>query len=207
MLKKTDIVIFDFDGTLFTKYAGGEFAKYCFKRSIRPWFFLPLIIVAAMVHLFNPQGMWWRENIRRFLTPKMVKKFAPDFIKRHKIRRFAWSKKRVATEHKKGNKVVLISAGPNYLIPYLVDDMAFDAVICSKVKPLHPWKYDFFCLGQNKVTALDAWAKKNKIIPHVVRSYGDSVSDTPVMNLAKEKIWVNRKTGQTRRVIQSTQPR
>ena len=58
-----------------------------------------------------------------------------------------------------------------------------------------PWKYKFLCWGQNKVVAVDEWAKKNKVIPHVVRAYSDSKTDMPMMKLADRQVWINAKTG------------
>ena len=51
------------------------------------------------------------------------------------------------------------------------------------------------CWGANKVIALDEWAKEHKYVPRVVRSYSDSRSDMPVMEIADEQVWVDRKTG------------
>ena len=36
---------------------------------------------------------------------------------------------------------------------------------------------------------------ENKIIPNVIRSYSDSKSDMPMMKIAKEQVWIDRKTG------------
>lgn len=195
MLKKTEIVVFDFDGTLSACDSNIEFARYCFKHSIRPWFYLPLMGVCAIARWIKPDGIWWRENIRRFITRDMVKKFAPDFIKLHKRERFGWAKERVQYERDAGRKVVLISASTDYLIPHLVRDMKFDAVISSRMDKKLPWKYEYLCWGMNKVYALDNWAKENKMIPHVVRSYSDSKSDMPMMEIADEQVWINPKTG------------
>ncbi|MDR2412981.1 MAG: HAD-IB family phosphatase [Rickettsiales bacterium] len=195
MLSKFDVVVFDFDGTLSAKDANMMFGKYCFAHSARPWLFLPLIGVALVAKMLNRRGVWWRQKMRGFLTAEMVEKFAPGFIKQHKLERFGWSKEQVAAERKKGRKVLLISAGPDYLIPELVKDIKFDAVICSKMNPLRPWEYEFFCWGANKVVGMDEWAKKNKILPNLARAYSDSKSDLPIMSLAKEQIWINPKTG------------
>ena len=81
------------------------------------------------------------------------------------------------------------------MIPHLVRDMKFDAVLCSRMDPSRPWKYEFLCWGPNKVVAMDEWAKKNKIVPRVVRAYSDSRSDMPIMEIAGEQVWVDRKTG------------
>ncbi|MBR4892301.1 MAG: HAD-IB family phosphatase [Alphaproteobacteria bacterium] len=195
MLKKTDVVLFDFDGTLSAYDANYEFGKYCFRHSFRPWLFLPLVLVGAIASLFNPDGIWWRQTMRRFLNEKMVKKHAAKFIKQHKRNRFGWSKERVQSERDAGRKVVLLSASPNYLLRPLVRDMNFDAVFCSEMDPKKPWKYNVLCWKQKKVYIMDEWAKENKIIPNVVRAYSDSKSDLPMMEIAEEQVWIDPKTG------------
>ena len=193
--KKVKVVIFDFDGTLSAHDANYEFGKYCFRHSLRPWLFLPIIAFAMSFRKFQPNGVWWRQLGRYFINAKMVKRFAPGFIKQHKLNRFGWSLERVATEKEAGNIVLLISASPNYLLRPLVADMDFDDVICSEMYSNKPWKYHFLCYNKNKVVAFNKWAKKNKITPVIVRSYSDSKSDMPIMELAREQVWIDRKTG------------
>jgi phosphoserine phosphatase len=195
MLQRKDVVVFDFDGTLSASDSNFEFFKYCFKHSIRPWLYLPLVIAGLCGKVCNPSGIWWRQTLRKFINQKMVHDFSADFIKQHKKNRFGWARDQVAKEKSEGNKVVLVSASPDYLITDLVSDMKFDAVICSKMYDEKPWKYKFLCWGKNKVIALDKWARDNKYIPNVVRSYSDSESDMPIMKIAKNQIWINPKTG------------
>lgn len=195
MLQKVNVVVFDFDGTLSASDSNFEFGKYCFKHSIRPWLFLPVILVAQISRMLNPGGIWWRQSMRRFLTEQMVKDLSGQMIVEHKQRRFGWAKDQVAKEHRAGNKVVLISASTNYLVPKLVSDMKFDAVLTSQMEQEKPWRYKFLCWGNNKVIALDNWAKENRYIPNVVRAYSDSKSDTPIMEIAKEQVWIDKKTG------------
>ncbi len=195
MLKKENVVVFDFDGTLSSSDSNYEFFKYSISHSVRPWIFMPIVLMGLIGKMIKPSTIWWREHVRYFITPKMVHDFAPNVIKEHKQHRFGWAAEQVAKEKKAGNKVVLISAGPNYLIPELVKDIKFDAVMCSQMKKEKPYKYNFLCLGKNKVIALDKWARDNKIIPNVVRAYSDSKSDMPIMEIAREQVWIDSKTG------------
>ena len=55
MMKKVNVVLFDFDGTLSALDSNIEFARYCFRHSIRPWLYLPLIAVCAISRLLNPE--------------------------------------------------------------------------------------------------------------------------------------------------------
>ena len=195
MLKKENIVVFDFDGTLSASDANLEFGRYCFRHSLRPWVYLPVFLAGIVIYMCNKHSVIGRELMRRFVTPDMVKKFAPVVVAEHRARRFGWAAAQVAHEHAAGNKCVLISAGPDYLVPKLVRDMKFDVVITSQMEKSRPWKYKFMCWGPNKVVALDTWAKQNGIIPHVIKSYGDSPSDKYIMDIAKTPVWINRKTG------------
>lgn len=193
--KKVNVVVFDFDGTLSAHDANYEFGKYCFRHSLRAWLFLPITMFGMSFRKLQPNGIWWREIGRRFITAKMVKRLAPGFIAEHKLNRFGWAAERVAAERAAGNTVILISASANYLLRPLVRDMDFDDVICSEMYADRPWKYKFFCYNKNKVVALNKWAAKNKIVPNIVRAYSDSKSDLPIMNLAAEQVWINRRTG------------
>lgn len=193
--KKVNVVIFDFDGTLSAHDANYEFGRYCFRHSLRAWLFSPITAFGMMWRPFARNAKWWREIGRRFINAKMVKRFAPDFIKQHKLNRFGWAADQVAAERAKGNIVLLISASADYLLQPLVADMAFDDVICSEMYANKPWKYHFLCYNKNKVVALNKWARKNKVVPHVVRAYSDSSSDMPIMELASEQVWIDRKTG------------
>ena len=195
MFKRVNVVVFDFDGTLSASDSNLEFGRYCFKHSIRPWLHLPLFLIGLCAYYINKRSEFSRELMRRFVTQKMVHDFAPIVIKNHMNNRFGWSAEMVAKEKAAGNICILISAGPDYLVPDLVRDMEFDVILTSKMEIKRPWKYKFMCWGPNKVVALDNWAARHKFIPHVVRAYGDSKSDKYIMDLADTPIWINRKTG------------
>lgn len=187
-------VLFDFDGTLSAGDAMGGFFWYCFRHALRPWLFLPIVILGLLIMPLHKNGIVWREMTRRFISRKLIKKFAPAYLKKYRKNIFAWSRARVADERAAGNIVVLTSAGPDYLILPLVRDFGFDYIITSETESARPYKYIFFNHDSRKVLAL------TPLIAHgtVVRAYSDSSSDLPMMNLAREQIWVNPKTGEFR---------
>ncbi len=193
MQKKINLVVFDFDGTLSARDTNAEFVKYCFAHSLRPWIFLPIVLFGFALRYLNKNGLWWRGMARRYLTPKLIARLAPGFIKQHRKNRFKWAAERVAAERAAGNRVILISAGSDFLIPKLVSDLKFDAVICSITDAAAPWRLKFFCYAENKVVAMDNYAKKHKFFPNLVRAYGDSPADRFIMELADDAVWIDAK--------------
>ncbi len=195
MLQKINVVVFDFDGTLSWPDSNLAFGKYCIGRSWRARLYIPVIGFAFLLRYFYRKGIFWRELSRGFVTNKMISENIKGFAKLHKLNRFGWAREQIDKERSAGNKVVLISASPDYLIKPLVGDIKFDAVLTSKMHANKPYKYEFLCWDKNKVVALDKWATENKYIPHVVRCYSDSKTDLPLMEIADEQVWINPKTG------------
>ena len=218
MIKKNNpgIVLFDFDGTLSAGDASSIFPVYCFGHSVRPWLFLPVVLCAGIVQLaaflsrkisggnrVRDIDILWRQMMRSFLTPRMVKELGPRFIKLHRQSRFGWAAEQVAKEKAAGNITILTSGGGDYMIVPLASDMNFDYILCSEMDPKHPWKFRFFNYGPNKVASLKALieSRKSKVESrkiNIIRAYSDSKSDRPMMSLAREQVWINPKTG-TRR--------
>ncbi|MCL1786327.1 MAG: haloacid dehalogenase-like hydrolase [Alphaproteobacteria bacterium] len=199
MIKK-NIVIFDFDKTLSAGDAPVEFGKYCFRHSLRPWLFLPIIAAGFVVKFIACEDkkyrvrkidILWRQMTRRFTGSAMIKKFIPGFVAEHKMNRFGWAKEQVEKERSSGNFVILSSATPDYIVLPLVSDIEFDLIITSEMDKKRPWKYKFLNWGYNKAIALERIVAGRK----VVRAYSDNISDSPMMNLAREKVWIDPKTG------------
>lgn len=188
------VVLFDFDGTLSSGDANlGFFCYTLFKKPLRHILFFPMYVIAFIGGKINYNGIWWRQIIRKYLTREIVEQYATEFIRYHKKNRFGWSAKKIAEEKALGAKVICISASPNYLIPGLVQDLDFDAVLCTETDYAKPWKIISPCHGKYKIDRLNALLMHEKI--DVVRAYSDSKSDLPMMNLAKEQVWVNPKNG------------
>ena len=166
---------------------------FAMRRSIRPWIFLPLTLLGMVLKLQGEKNVFSRELTRMYLSDKLLKRLKPGFLAHHLKNRFGWSAEQVAAEKALGYYTVCISASSDYILPDLVSDMKFDMVLCSETyaKQGKPWKFRYFCYGENKVKKLNEKIKDYKII----RSYSDSKVDMPLMRLAKEEVWIDPKTG------------
>ncbi|MCL2331522.1 MAG: haloacid dehalogenase-like hydrolase [Proteobacteria bacterium] len=196
------VVLFDFDGTLSAGDANTGFWKYCFRHSLRPWIFLPVVLVGVIMRgiaAIIPRrdnrvrriDIVWRQWFRAYISPALVRKLAPGFIAEHKKNRWGWALAQVAKERANGNITILTSAGPDYLILPLVRDMDFDYIIASEMDPWHPWRYRFFNYMADKIDALSPLLNGGV----VVRAYSDNATDRPMMSLAREQVWIDPKTG------------
>ncbi|MDR2268557.1 MAG: haloacid dehalogenase-like hydrolase [Rickettsiales bacterium] len=186
------LIVFDFDGTLSSSDTNFEFWKFAMRRSVRPYFFLPLTIFGMLIKPLNKNGAFWREISRLWISVPLLKKLRNDFIKEHLKKRFGWAAEQVRAEKAKRNIVICISASPDYFVRELVGDMGFDLVLCSITDKKKPWKYKFLCYGENKLAALNLAIKKNY---EIARAYSDNKSDLPIMKLANDKVWINPQTG------------
>ena len=212
--QRSTVVLFDWDGTLSAGDTNVGFWRYCMRHSVWPWLFLPVALAGvgvqfiafisarATIRLPYASGphprirfidILWRQMLRLYLTPKMVKKFVPKFVKQYGSQRFGWAAEQVAKERAAGNIVILTSASPDFLLMPLIADIEFDFIINSQMDPARPWKFWFFNYGTNKVIMLNILLKHGTF--DVVRAYSDSRSDIPMMSLAREQIWINQKTG------------
>jgi phosphoserine phosphatase len=186
------IIVFDFDGTLSAGDINLEFWRYALWRSIRPWIFMPLTMPIYFIgKIFTSNAVWWRELSRLYLSKKLLDRLKPGFVKYHLTNRFGWAAEQVEKEKSTGAIVVLSSASPDYFVTPLVKDMGFDVVLSTITDIKNPWRIKFLNYNKNKVMAL----KKKFGKFEIVRGYSDSPADLPFMKLAKDKVWINPKTG------------
>lgn len=196
-MKELKIVMYDFDGTLCAGDSTTDFWKYCIKKSYRAKLFLCFLWPLFILKVF---GIVSKELFRQwmflFLTKDMIKKLVPDFIKEHRAGIWGWAFDMVKSDKQAGFFVICSTGMREYMAKGMLAGFEFDKVFCSEVLSDRPWKFrSRSCLGFEKVNLLKKWAKENGIKYKVVKAYSDSKLDIPMMLLAKDKVWVDYKTG------------
>ena len=93
-----------------------------------------------------------------------------------------------------GKHVIVVTASPSFAVAYWLKDYPFSVIgtefmmdnnVFSK-KTLSP-----ICFGQGKVHKISEWVKENVKEPFTyLESWSDELSDYPMMELSKKKVWV-----------------
>lgn len=200
------LAIFDFDGTLFTKdtlpFVGQEWLRQGKSKTafIKTW-------LLCMPHLiFYKLGIWPREKMKvRILPqfnrlfknmtregvdllfhqayPNMLAHFNPQVLK--ELRR---------AQHQ-GYHCVIVSGTYAQLLNVVAENLGFDTVIAVDINYKNG-RVDLntplsIIDGQTKLLLVKHVFKDERINWPLSRSYGDSYSDIPVMEIAGEPVAVN----------------
>ena len=177
--------VYDFDKTIYDGDSTADFIFYCIKHFPKTLLRLP---ATAWAYLLYISGIYkktrFKEKMYGFLryVPN-IDKAVSDFwrIKRSKLKKWYLEQKR--------NDDLIISASPEFLLAPVCSDMGIE-MMASRVDK-HTGKYDGEnCHGKEKVRRL--YEKISN--PEIEEFYSDSLSDTPLAELAKHAYLVNKDT-------------
>lgn len=180
--------IFDFDNTIYDGESLVDFFCFCIMKKKSLSLYLPIVTYTAILYKLNLLSIDKLYKLASKMSAAVInnKENADLFVKEfwnkneHKLRKFYLDKI--------DNNDIVITASPRILIKGITDKLKTRNIICSEFN-LETGKFEFICLGENKVIAL------RKQYPDVTINefYTDSLSDIPLMNLAKKSYLVKRK--------------
>ena len=169
--------LYDFDNTIYKGDSSTDFFFYSLMKYPKVIKYIPRIIKSGILYKFkkiNKTKM--KENIFSFLEAiPDVDNLVSEFWKSHScyIKDFYLKKKH--------NKDIIISASPEFLLKPITDELKVMDLIASDVNKKTGKFNKPNCYGKEKVKRLN---KKYKDIK-VNESYSDSLSDIPILDLAK----------------------
>lgn len=199
-MKTKECIVYDFDGTL---YDGDSFIDF-FIFSIKkyPITVITLILLPVYVLLWKIKAIDDKKLKEQFLvflknkTPDFRENLVSDFWKSKKYKLFSWIDDELKRDKETGLDLICISASPDFLLLNFVKNLGFNKVICSdfynETKKLHLMKSKN-CKGDEKVSRLNAWGAKNKVIFSVKKMVSDSFVDMPLFKLAEKCYFVKDK--------------
>ncbi len=169
--------IYDFDETIYDSDSTKDFYFYCLKKYPKILLSVPRMAWAFLLYILGVYTKTqFKEKMYRFLryVPD-VDKTLEDFwnINENKVKQ--WYKDRQRDDD------IIISASPEFLLEPICKRLGIKHLIASRVDKKTGLYTGENCWGEEKVNRL------HEIFPDAVcgEFYSDSLSDTPLANLAK----------------------
>lgn len=176
------INLYDFDKTIYKHDSSTDFFFYCLKKNPKIILLIPKIIVSAIKYKL------------KIITKTEMKETIFSFVKYIKdidsvIESF-WNKHRKYIKtfylNKNHDKDIIISASPEFLLNSICKELKVLDLIGSKVSKENGKFNGLNCYGEEKVKRL----KQQYSSFEVMESYSDSLSDLPILKLAKKSYLV-----------------
>ena len=174
------INVYDFDKTIYNGDSTIDFYLYCLKKQPSIVLLLPKQILAfGKYKLKLKEKEYFKEIFFSFLKKiHNIDDKVEDFWLNNKSKIKAWY------HEQKSNTDVIISASPEFLLKPICDELKVNLIATKVDKNSGAFKSKN-CYGQEKVIRY-----KKEVNKKINKFYSDSLSDKPMMDLAKEKYLV-----------------
>lgn len=200
---KSAFAIFDVDDTIIN--GDSMFLSIFFAIKKKPWIILyfPIILIKVILYLL---GIIDKKTVKesfyfplKFLSEKELEEFYENVL----LSKINVEVMKFLKQHKdQGCHILLVSASPEIYLRYFKKNNSIDGVIGTVLQDVNG-KYTNKIKGENckgieKVKRINQYLKENNLEIDFKKSfaYSDSLSDTPMLSLVKNKYKVNRSQGE-----------
>lgn len=178
------INIYDFDKTIYAGDSSVDFWLFCLRSDWTLFRFLPAQVFGLIKFLIGiSDKLSFKQTYFSFLSDVAdVNKAVNEFWKSRSSKIKSWY---LATDRRDD---VIISASPEFLLAPIIKQLGCKKLIASVVDSSTGYFVSKNCYGAEKVTRFKAEFKQS---PQVEKAYSDSLSDLPILKLAKEAFIVS----------------
>lgn len=192
-MKKEDLIIYDFDGTL---YNGDSFLDFFFFIIIKkPWvlfmyLFLPVDILNWKMGRLE-DGRLKEKMLRCFKNDsfEVRSKLVKLFWKKNYNKIFSWVYDELKVDIDSNAVLICISASPDFLLKDIVKSLGFDHLISTNFyneKGMLNLMSSKNCKGEEKVLRLKKWANEKDINFIIKKMVSDSFVDLPLFRKSEK---------------------
>lgn len=188
-----NIIVYDFDKTIYNGETSTDFMLFFLKRN--PKYIMRLCNVLYSLFYYKKDLKKSKEIFFRILNGvniEFLKEEINEFWKVKKDKIFSWVYDEILENKKVSDELILISATPSIFLEKISKELGFDKLLAtefentnklfdSKIKGSN-------CKGKEKVNRLNEYIDNYTIL----KFYSDSMSDKPLFDLADEKIFINK---------------
>lgn len=199
---KKNLIVYDFDKTVYGGESGTNFFTYYAKRyPLKATIFGLFYIKEVFLYLIRITNLKiLKERFYIFLeshSKEEIKKIIEGFWNEYKREIYDWVPDELESNKKESDMLILTSATPLFLIEKFAKELGFDVVFGTEFKGDGKDKFISQIEGENnkgeeKVKKLDKWAREKSIEYNITKFYSDSLADEPLFNIAEKKYWIKR---------------
>jgi len=188
-LKKLNVAIYDFDGTV---YNGDSLVDF--------WIFMVInkpILIQYLPYQVLAFILWrlrvletgkFKESFLVFLPKKDLQKHVSAFWKRKSLKIFSFIKDEIRRDRNRDYFLLCISASFDFLLEDIVKKTGFDHLISTEVGLNEAKKLKTAnCKGVEKLKRLAKWVRNNNLIIDVKKVVSNSMVDMPLFKIAIKK--------------------
>ena len=179
--------VFDFDNTIYDGESLVDFFCFCIRKKKSLIFKIPAVLSAAILYKMNKLSIDDLYAKASKLTSVIIKNkddingYVEEFWSNNKKKLKKYMLDKISKED------VIITASPDILINGISSELKTKNII-SSILNVDTGKFEFICFRENKVTIFKE-KYKDAIIDEC---YTDSLSDLPLMKLAKRAYLVSK---------------
>ncbi len=193
MFSNKEIIVIDFDETLYKKDSLIEFCKFIYrKKPLQSWALLVQIFAGLLHFLKIINSTRFKELFLYFLykiPEEQVEKLAKEFWENTGMENFHTNI--IALFNKKEYQIICVSASPVLYLKPITD--VYQLELIGTLIYYHQHKYYINgenCKGEEKVRRLKKYLQLEN--PNIAESYSDSWSDKPLFDISKKAYLVKK---------------
>ena len=200
-----DIIVYDFDKTIYGGETGTDFLVfYMKKKPLKVFLFGISFVKDILLFLFKKIKLKeLKGSYFKFLSDEStdeVEKLANEFWEKRASKVYGWVPNEIIENKKETDYVIVISASPLFLIDSFVKKLgfthAFGTIMETEVrngeKYYLPKVVGENCKNVEKVKVINRWAEKEGIKYKIIKFYSDSIMDKPLFDIAEKKYWIKK---------------
>lgn len=199
---KKNIIVYDFDKTIYGGESGTNFFTYYFKKyPMRALMFSFLYLKEVFLYLIKVINLkQLKERFYIFLekhSPEEIQKIIDDFWKEYSKKIYKWTYEELKNNKKEAELVIVSSATPTFLIDKFLLSLGYDIVFGTDFEKGKSEEFISKIKGENnkgieKVHKLNQWADENNVEYEITKFYSDSLADKPLFDIAMKKYWIKK---------------
>ena len=193
-MNKVNLSIYDFDKIVYNGETAIDFWLFMLQEKPLLILYLPYQLYYGILFMLNIIGIKeLKEEFFVFMTSiGELNSYIERFWQENREKINQWFYNTVEEDREKLDLVGCISASPDFLLEYILEELGFDFFLATEFCRTDSNQVKSKIRGENcknniKVKKLKKWCRNNNYQFEIEKFYSDSITDLPLYKLARQK--------------------